>query len=197
MKQVQSQCACNHTAAQAVRVPTCARIACRVCFRLGTQQSRSSNRARRVQKVWLHIQKLWVDTSCSLHLYATERLTQALQRACCVYSKGDDRAVTVFKSRGPHKHAKDVFDLAFQPQSLALFNEHFQVAHQCACLCNQLSNGQHELHLHCCMQLPCPVVCCQYAWSDAMLTALIAMWQPFAHGMTATRSGHDTTRPSA
>lgn len=42
-------------------------------------------------------------------------------------SKGNDRAVTVFKQKGSSKHANDVFALSFQQESVDMLNAHFQV----------------------------------------------------------------------
>lgn len=76
-----------------------------------------------MQEVWLFVKKLWVSQPKLLH--ASTELPATLTAVCC--SKGNDRAVTVFKQRGSRKHANDVFDLNFQQESVDLLQSHFQV----------------------------------------------------------------------
>jgi len=106
-------------------------------------------------------------------------LPATLTAVCC--SKGNDRAVTVFKQRGSRKHANDVFDLDFQQESVDLLKNHFQVSTQfqktTACFVTVSS-------------IPCTSVSCIHSCSTRLRTE--ASMQDFSASLLhANAAAHD------
>ena len=102
-----------------------------------------------MQEVWLFVKELRVSQPKLPH--ASTELPPTLIAVCC--SKGNDRAVTVFKQRGSRKHANDVFDLDFQQESVDLLTNHFQVLRKPPCILVTMS------------YIPCTSVSCIHSCS--------------------------------